>query len=97
MKRTRIENGNGRRTQLVLVPTAFYKGEEPFEATAWVNAPSDLVGTVVASAVRVGDLITIVEDPEHEYRVAQVCATLREQDICVPHRLATLKTLTRGD
>ena len=97
MKRTRLENGNGHRTQLVIAPTALKKGEEAFERTAWVNAPSDLVGTVVASAVRVGDLIEIEEDREHEYRVAQVCVTLREQDICVPHRLATLKSLTKGD
>jgi hypothetical protein len=82
---------------MVLTPTFLQEGEKPFESTLWVLAPCDLLGTVVVSAVRVGDLVEIDEDPEHEYRVAQVCVTLREQDICVPHRGATLKSLTRGD
>jgi len=95
MRRRRVES-NGHRTQLVLVPTFFFKDEEPFERTLWVDTPNDLVGTVTAPAVLTGDLITVQEDTR-EYRVTQVCATLREQDICVPHRTATLKTLTRGD
>jgi len=95
MKRTRLEN-NGHRTQLVLAPAALAKGEEPFELTLWVDAPHDLVGTVTASAVQVGDVVGIRE-VDRPLVVTQVCASLRQEDICVPHKLGTLTTLTRGD
>ena len=72
------------RTQLVLTDG----GEE---MTYWVDAPRAWSESAIVCAILVGDIIELFEVPR-KMAVLQVCLTLPEDKICVPHKTGTLLT-----
>lgn len=72
------------KTQLVLTD-----GNE--EMTYWVDAPRAWSENAIVSAILVGDIIELFEVPR-KMAVLQVCLTLPEDKICVPHKTGTLLT-----
>lgn len=84
---SRLEHDSTHKTQLGLVNNL---GEEK---VYWADTPREIAGNVAVSSVQVGDVVQIVEEPE-PLTVKQVCVSLRGEDICVPHRIGTLMTVT---
>ena len=72
------------RTQLVLT-------DGGDEMTYWVDAPRARSESTIVCAILVGDIIELFEMPR-KMAVLQVCLTLPEDKICVPHKTGTLLT-----
>ena len=80
-----VHNDGTVRTQLVL------KTNDNEQGTYWVDAPLAMSETGKVCSVLPGDIIELFEAP-HRMGVTQVCLTLPEKDICVPHKTGTLLT-----